>query len=131
MINHTVDSWEVRQLVERYASGADRGDGEGVASLFTEDGEFVLWLDPDSPDPTSHRRGRAEIAQALRGLDRYRVTTHMLGQHVVHLDGDRATGETYCMAHHLSDVEGGVRDRVMSIRYLDRFVRAGGRWRIA
>ena len=65
MINHTVDSWEVRQLVERYASGADRGDGEGVASLFTEDGEFVLWLDPDSPDPTSHRRGRAEIAQSI------------------------------------------------------------------
>ena len=128
MINHTVDSWEVRQLVERYASGADRGDVEGVASLFTEDGEFVLWLDPDSPDPTSHRRGRAEIAQSIDRIRDYSHTHHTIGSHAAEIAGDRATGETRCEAHHLVGAPPNVKDHVMFAYYLDEFVKENGIW---
>lgn len=34
----------------------------------------------------------------------------------------------YCLAHHLSVVDGGRTNMVMSIRYLDTFVRSGHRW---
>ena len=34
------------------------------------------------------------------------VTTHFMGQSTVTVDGERATGETYCIARHVSAFEG-------------------------
>ena len=39
-------------------------------------------------------------------LNKYEVTTHFMGQCTVVLVGERATGETYCIAHHVSASEG-------------------------
>jgi hypothetical protein len=56
----------------------------------------------------------------------------MHGQSTVSLDGDRATGESYCLAHHLSVGDDGQRTMMIaSIRYLDGFVRQGGQWLFA
>ena len=65
---------------------------------------------------------------SARLLEQYDVTTHILGQQSLALAGDRATGETYCLAHHISVVDGRRTNMVMSIRYLDTFVRSGNRW---
>ena len=47
------------------------------------------------------------------------------------MDGDRATGESYCIAHHLT-LEGEKRTlMVASIRYLDQFVKLDGSWLFA
>jgi SnoaL-like domain len=41
---------------------------------------------------------------------------------------DRATGEAYCLAHHVT-VDGSKRRlMVASLRYLDAFVKTGGAW---
>ena len=61
----------------------------------------------------------------------YAVTTHFLGQQYVDVDGERATGETYCLAHHLSGDGDEQHNHVMSIRYLDDYQRVDGRWLIA
>jgi ketosteroid isomerase-like protein len=131
--DEVADRLAIRALVDAYAHGVDRRDPEGVAALFTDDGVLAIYEgDPSETQPARVRRGRGEIATALERLSRYRVTTHFLGQHSVELAVGAATGETYCMAHHLSEVDGGVlRDRVLAIRYLDRFVRVDGVWRIA
>ena len=133
MSEEEADRRAIRGLVDGYAHGVDRREPEAVAQLFTEDGVLAIYEgDPAVTEPARVRRGRSEITTALGGLSRYRVTTHLLGQHTVELAGDRATGETYCMAHHLSDVEsGGVQDRVLAIRYLDRYSRVEDGWRIA
>ena len=56
-------------------------------------------------------------------------TMHFNGQSTVSLDGDRATGESYCLAHHLKAGEDGQRTlMVASIRYLDEFVKLDGQW---
>jgi hypothetical protein len=48
------------------------------------------------------------------------------------LDGDRATGESYCLAHHLSAGEDGQRTMMIaSIRYLDEYVKQDGGWLFA
>ena len=49
------------------------------------------------------------------------------GQFVA-IDGDRASGETYCTAHHIYRVDGAPMNLTMFIRYQDRWVRDGGRW---
>ncbi len=125
------DRVAIRELVEAYAHGVDRLDPESVAALFCEDGVLEIYEgDPDRVQPDRVRTGRREIADALAGLSRYAVTTHFLGQHSVQLDGDVATGETYCMAHHITDADGERRDKVLSIRYLDHFRRLDAQWRI-
>jgi hypothetical protein len=59
------------------------------------------------------------------------VTQHVNGQHTVALDGDRARGEVYCLAHHIW-VENGQRMlMVMGIRYYDMYVRKEGQWLFA
>jgi ketosteroid isomerase-like protein len=125
------DRSELREVVDRYASAVDRREPAECAALFTEDA--ILSGHDRSPDapPRYERRGRAEITASLSKIARYEVTTHHVGQQLLSVDGDRATGETYCMAHHLSTVDGTRHDRVMSIRYLDTYARVDGRWLIA
>jgi hypothetical protein len=53
-------------------------------------------------------------------------------QSTVVLDGDRATGESYCIAHHLYEVDGQRTLMKASIRYLDQFARqSDGSWLFA
>jgi ketosteroid isomerase-like protein len=124
----------LRALVAAYARAADRGQPAALAALFTDDGLLAIHDgDTGSPDgrarvATRERRGRAEIETAITGLARYDVTTHMLGQHTADIDGEHATAETYCMAHHLTTTPGGRHDHVLSIRYLDRFRKVDGTW---
>jgi SnoaL-like domain len=53
-------------------------------------------------------------------------------QSTLSLDGDRATGDGYCLAHHLSVGEDGRRTMMIaSIRYLDELVKQDGQWLFA
>jgi len=61
-------------------------------------------------------------------LNRYERTTHFNGQSTVALDGDRATGESYCLAHHLYTEDGERKLMVASLRYLDTFAKSDGAW---
>ena len=61
-------------------------------------------------------------------LNTYEVTMHFNGQSTVALDGDHATGQTYCLAHHVT-VDGGKRRlMIASLRYLDTFVKVDDAW---
>jgi hypothetical protein len=108
----------LRELVVAYATGVDRRHFDDVAALFTPEGRLLVH--------DASRRGPTEIATALRQLERYDRTFHFLGQQTVAVEGDRATGETYCLAHQL---EGGGA-RILAIRYQDTFVRTPAGWRI-
>ena len=63
------------------------------------------------------------------------MTLHVVSNHYVEIDGDIATGESYCRASHIRAVEGGAPEErenyVMNIRYLDDFIRTTEGWRIA
>jgi hypothetical protein len=49
---------------------------------------------------------REDLAPVFDELNKYEATTHFMGQSTVVLDGDRATGETYCIAHHVLHLRG-------------------------
>lgn len=75
--------------------------------------------------------GREDLAPVFDELNKYEATTHFMGQSTVVLDGERATGETYCIAHHVSASEGKRTLFIASIRYCDVFAKVEGRWLFA
>ncbi|WP_328824606.1 nuclear transport factor 2 family protein [Mesorhizobium neociceri] len=110
---------------------ADRRDAEGQIALFTDDTEFRVFMDSRSAEPTYVLHGREALAPVFADLNQYQATTHFNGQSTVRLNGDRATAESYCIAHHLT-VNGDQRTLMLaSIRYLDQLVKQGGVWLFA
>ncbi|MFI6521311.1 nuclear transport factor 2 family protein [Spirillospora sp. NPDC050679] len=119
----------LRELVDRYAAGADRRRAREMADMFVEGGELTIRSPGDRP-PAVYR-GRETIRQAMDGLNVFRVTSHQVHNQLLDFRGDAVTGETYCTAHHVYDTPDGPRMFVMSIRYHDTFAWQGGRWSFA
>jgi hypothetical protein len=125
------DRLEIRELVDTYAHCADRRDAKGQMSLFTEETHFVVFMDARSENPSMEFNRREDLAPVFDELNKYEVTTHFMGQSTVVLDGDRATGETYCIAHHVSASEGKRTLFIASLRYCDVFAKVDGKWLFA
>ena len=126
------DRLAIRELVEAYAHCADRRDAKGQMSLFTADTHFVVYLNAKDPTPSQELRSREALAPVFGDLNQYAATTHFVGQSTItSLSGDRATGEAYCLAHHVT-VDGSKRRlMVASLRYNDTFVKTDGAWLFA
>jgi hypothetical protein len=126
------DRLAIRELVDAYARCADRRDARGQMALFTEDTRFLVFMDYFCDQPTQELHGRESLAPVFDNLNSYAVTMHFNGQSTIDVDGDRGSGESYCLAHHLTIGEDGARSMmVASIRYLDQFVKQAGRWLFA
>src|SRR6476659_6664469 len=115
------DRLALRELFDAYAHCADRRDAGGQKALFTDDTVFAVYMDGEGTEPTYVLDGREALSPVFDDLNRYEVTTHFNGQSTVTLDGDRATGESYTIAHHLYTEDGERRIMVASLRYLDNF----------
>ena len=127
--NEAADRLAIRELVEAYAHCADRRDAKGQMSLFTPDTHFVVLMNAKDPTPTQELHSREALAPVFADLTKYDATTHFVGQTTIFtLTSDRATGEAYCLAHHVT-VDGGKRRLMLaSLRYLDTFVKMDGAW---
>jgi ketosteroid isomerase-like protein len=126
------DRLAIRELVETYAHCADRRDAKGQMALFTTDTHFVVYMNAKEPKPCQELHSRKALAPVFADLNRYDATTHFVGQStIVTLDGDRATGEAYCLAHHVMADTGKRRLMIASLRYLDTFAKIDGAWLFA
>ena len=125
------DRLEIRELVDAYAHCADRRDAKGQMSLFTEETHFIVFMDARSEKPSMELNRREDLIPVFDELNKYEATTHFMGQSTVVLDGDRATGETYCIAHHVSASEGKRTLFIASLRYYDVFAKIEGKWLFA
>jgi hypothetical protein len=97
-------------------------------ALFTEDADFLVYMDSGNPSPTQNLRGRGALAPVFDELNTYLTTMHFNGQSTTVLDGDRASGVTYCLAHHVKVDGSARRPMTAAIRYLDTFVKHNGTW---
>ena len=71
-------------------------------ALFTADAHFVVYMNAKDPKPSMELHSREALAPVFADLNKYAATMHFLGQTtILSLTGDRGTGETYCMPHHL------------------------------
>jgi len=126
------DRLAIRELVEAYAHCADRRAAAGQMALFTADTHFVVYMNAKDPTPSQELHSREALAPVFAALNQYDATTHFVGQStVVTLAADRATGEAYCLAHHVT-VDGEKRRLMLaSLRYYDTFVKQDGSWLFA
>lgn len=115
------DELALKRLIVRYAQACDRRDVEAFAALFTSDavleGPGFRFATPEQI------RG---VPQQLRSWPK---TYHTLLNFVVDVSGDRATGEAYSMAHHLTPAaENRYDDFLMYITYRDQYRRSAEGW---
>lgn len=116
----------IRKRLLTYARGIDRRNQGDIAQVF--------W--PEADCHYGMFRGTAgefcgEILGWLEnsGMD---LTSHMIGNIIVDLNGDRAFAESYLTAYHrLKGKFGALTDCIVGARYVDEFERRNGEWRIA
>ncbi len=123
------DVIELNQLGYRYAAAVDACDEVAFLAVFTP-GARLRSFHPDAAEPFADLAGHAQLAtipNTMRGM--YRATTHMMTNHLVDVAGDAASGEVLCTARHL-ELDGASTINVI-IRYIDRYARHEGAWRIA
>ncbi|MGE0482619.1 MAG: nuclear transport factor 2 family protein [Gammaproteobacteria bacterium] len=115
---------QIADVIYRYARGIDRLDFDLVRSCYHA----------DAYDDHGGFAGHVEefIAAAGEFLRRWTATQHFMGNMLIEIDGDRARAETYAVAYHRrEDADGNGKDDVMGIRYVDRFEKRDGEWKIA
>ena len=126
------DRLAIRELVEAYAHCADRRYAKGQMALFTEDTHFVVFMNAKDPKPSMDLHGRDALAPVFADLNKYDATTHFVGQSTIfNITADQATGEAYCLAHHVTVSGENRRLMVASLRYYDTLVKTDGAWLFA
>ena len=116
---------EIEQVILALGRATDRRDVAAIRGCYHADG---------FDDHGAFQGSGAEFAEWVpQALGLFAATQHVLSPPRIELDGDVAHVETYCTAHHVYPVDDadGERDSIMGLRYLDRFERRGGVWRIA
>ena len=131
-LEEAADRLAIRALVEAYAHCADCRDAKGQMAPFTTDTHFAVYMNAKDPTPSQELHSREALAPVFAELNKYDATTHFVGQSTIFtLTDDRATGEAYCLANHVT-VDGGERRLMLaSLRYLDTFVKIDGSWLFA
>lgn len=124
------DLLALRALVDRYARAVDARDAGAFAGLFTADGVLAVYETEDA-DPVVEYRGHDALRDVMDLLRTFSSTFHLMANHLCETAGAEATGEVYCMAHHLTEDAGGATDLVMYIRYRDRYALTPAGWRFA
>jgi hypothetical protein len=75
--------------------------------------------------------GREALSPVFDDLNKYEATMHFNGQSTVSIDGDKATGDSYTIAHHVYTEDGTRKMMVAWLRYLDTFTKIDQYWYIA
>ena len=84
-------------------------------------------MNAKDPTPSQELHSREALAPVFADLNKYDATTHFVGQSTIFtLTDNRATGEAYCLAHHVSIENGKRRLMLASLRYLDTFAKIDG-----
>lgn len=125
MMGRAEDRFAIIDLAALYMRGLDRLDEGLLAAQFWPD----AWLDygvfaGEPPD---------FAAFCMAALADHDCNQHLIGQHLIDFAApDEAFGEVYFQAYHrTTDAAGAKHDLIIAGRYIDRYERRGGVWKIA
>jgi len=118
------DKQEIHEVMMRYCRAVDRVDEELLRSVYH----------PDAIDNHGLFNGKASdfVPWCIEHLrEAYTATQHFVGNELIEIDGDRAFCEFYFVAYHRYERKGEPRHMSAGGRYVDRWERRNGEWRIA
>ncbi len=114
---------QIHEALMRYCRGVDRADADLIASAFHPDAlsdHGLLVFEGNT------------IGAALASIERaVRTSMHMVGNELIELDGDTAYVEAYFVSYSEVDRDGEPYLISRGARYVDRWERRDGEWRIA
>jgi hypothetical protein len=119
-----LDKQACTELVYKFARALDRCDEAMIRSVFHA----------DATDDHGQFKGNVDefCAWVMPVLATMERTQHLIGNVLVEVAGDVARAESYFIASHdVKDAAGAPMRLTVAGRYLDRFERRGGDWRIA
>jgi len=116
-----LDKAQIHDALMRYSRGVDRGDVELLMSVFHPEATLDMG------------RGPMSAATLAEGITKMTATgtMHFIGNEYVEVDGDTAYSETYFISYATIADSGKPATRSRGGRYLDRFERRDGEWKIA
>jgi hypothetical protein len=115
---------EIYELSCRYMRGLDRWDAELLHSVFFEDAYCEYGFINGDP--------KQFIDFAITALQGHEANQHMIGNVLIEMEGDdEAFGEVYFNAYHKVKIEDEFQDIIIAGRYLDRYQKRDGVWKMA
>ncbi len=122
-LQELIDKQEITELCGTYMRGLDRLDSDLVRSVYHD----------DATDDRGFFQGGADefTGFAMEALREHHANHHMIGQCNIDIEGDVAFGEIYFNAYHRIVDKGEEKDFVVLGRYVDRYEKRGGVWKIA
>ncbi len=121
-VQELIDKQQITEVVYLVARATDRGDVELYIANFHEDGTDY------------HGLANGPVRNIAANLSRSRLllTQHSVSNVLIDLDGDTARVESYFTSfHQRRDERDQLHDEIVRGRYLDRFERRAGVWKIA
>lgn len=123
-VQELIDRQACTDLAAIYCRALDRLDAELLRSVYFDDAVESRGFFEGGPD------GFVEFAMTV--LKAHDANQHMLGQSLVEVEGDVAYGEHYFIAFHRTTTQNGDKeDFWVGGRYIDRYEKRDGIWKIA
>lgn len=118
-----LDERDIHDVLLRYCRGVDRCDAELLASCYHDDAvdDHGSWIEYGGDAPL-------EIIERVKpGAE---PAMHFLGNVRIEVEGDTAFAESYLLAFRAFRRDDRAYTRTTALRFIDRFTRRGGEWRI-
>ncbi len=139
-----LDKQSITEVITTYARAIDRLDEELLRSVFHPGSKHAHGFVGPSSDPSLPSTPGSPldfVAYAFDVLRTHIRTHHQLGNILIEVDGDDAYAETYFSAYHRMRAKGDAlaapnafdteMDLLVGGRYIDRFQRRQGIWKIS
>ena len=122
-VRELLDKEEIREALLRYCRGVDRMDNELIRSFYHDDAqEHHGGYRGESPDDF--------ITYADERSGTFAATSHFVTNHSIELVGEVAFSEAYVLVVHHGEDQDGPLEAVFGGRYVDRFERRDGQWKV-
>jgi 3-phenylpropionate/cinnamic acid dioxygenase small subunit len=124
-----IDRAEISDCQLRYATGLDMRDWKCFRSCFADEIEvdFSSIFGGDGPRKVTADRWTEAARRTIGGL---KATQHMITNHVITVDGDKALCIAYVQAQHYLPNDQGDNTQTMGGYYTNHFIRTAQGWRI-
>jgi len=127
-LGELLDRQAIGDVVIRYATGADMRDWGAYRSCFCDQVEidFSSW----NGAPAGTIAADDWVAGVEAGLSGFDATQHISANHVIAIEGDRATCVSYVQAQHVLRDEGADGFFTLGGYYTNQLVRSDEGWKI-